>query len=188
MLCRIACIDDERTEGLRCPDHAENGGRWPSAGRTRWAGRCCCGSPRPRRPPTRGCRRRRFRRLPGCSPTPPSTAASARPEGSHDCRQGDPGRYRAGHYRGITVNRAEVAPLATRSGFPFTLPTQPGSTAQRPRRSDSAHTKQGEWRGVVKQGQDDGCITIIIVCANSIEIQPFSPPLDIITYCGETCW
>ena len=65
--------------------------RRPRAGPSSWA------SPRRRWPPTRGCRRRRSRRPPGCSPRPPSRVAvrrPPRPQGEHHHRQADPGRHR----------------------------------------------------------------------------------------------
>jgi DNA-directed RNA polymerase subunit beta' len=48
----------------------EEGKRPPRVARRSWA------SPRPRWPPSRGCRPPRSRRPPGCSPRPPSTAAA----------------------------------------------------------------------------------------------------------------
>jgi hypothetical protein len=68
----------------------EEGKRPPRDVTRSWA------SPRPRSPPTRGCRRRRSRRRPGSSPRPPSSQVrlADRPQGEHHHRQAHPGRHR----------------------------------------------------------------------------------------------
>jgi DNA-directed RNA polymerase subunit beta' len=85
----------------------QEGKRPPRAAPSSWA------SPRRRWPPTRGCRRRRSRRPPGCSPRPPSSPVPTRCSGSRrtSSSASSSRRARAARYRDIETHAPDYQPM-----------------------------------------------------------------------------